>query len=99
MQIAPKHSDAERQSAGHRVEKWLLLDRVALDAAYVAPGHVKRPAAIEPDLADAIGAIGDGAVVAAGVAVKAAAVNRLVKLARPHTRLKQVLEGHRSIVG
>ena len=53
-----------------RVEERLLLDRIALHAADVAPRHVELAVAIEAHLADAERAVGDRALVAAGVAAE-----------------------------
>ena len=39
VQIAAEHSKAVGESPGVRVEKWLLLDGIALDAANIAPGN------------------------------------------------------------
>ena len=82
MQIAAEHPEAEGERAGARVEERLLLDRVALHAADVAPRHVKSSAAIEPHLADAHGAVGDRALVAARVAADPALRDRLDELGR-----------------
>jgi hypothetical protein len=48
------------------VEKWLLLDRIALHSPNVAPWNVERPAAVEANLADAGLAVGNWAAVSAG---------------------------------
>ena len=73
---------------GSDVEERLLLDRVALHAADVAPRHVQRPAPVEADLADAGGAVGQGTGVAAGDAADAPLVERLDQGAGPHGRLR-----------
>ena len=67
---------------GLGVEERLLLDRIALHAADVAPRHVQPPAAIEADLAHAHRALGDRTLVPAGVAADASALDRLDELGR-----------------
>jgi hypothetical protein len=48
------------------MEERLLLDGIALHSRDVAPGNVKRAAAVVADFADAGLAFGNGAAVAAG---------------------------------
>ena len=52
------------------MEERLLLDRIALDAANVAPRHVQPPVSIETDLAHANSAIGNRTLVTARVAAQ-----------------------------
>ena len=77
MQVAAQHAETERQRAGPHVEKRLLLDGVALDAADVAPGDVESPAAVEAHLANARLSLQNGTLVAAGIAPDAGAIQRL----------------------
>ena len=101
VEIAPEHSEAERKGARAGVEEWLLLDWIALHAADVAVGHVQRPAAIEAHLADAKRAVGNRALVTAGVAAQAAAFDPLDELGRglDRSHFEHLGEGrHRSIV-
>src|SRR5436853_4828328 len=67
------------------VEKRLLLDRIALHAAYVSPRHQQAPAFVEAHLADANRALGERTAVPAGVAAKSPVGQRFVELA--HARL------------
>jgi len=63
------------------VKEGLLLDRIALDAADITPGHQESSAAIEPHLADADCALGQGTAVAAGVAAKSTVGQTFVQIA------------------
>jgi uncharacterized protein len=101
MEVAAQHPKAERERAGMGVEERLLLDRIALHAADVPVRHVQDAAAVEAHLADADGALGDGAGVAAGIAAEPAALNRLHELRRRGngSRLEHFREGrHLGIV-
>jgi hypothetical protein len=80
------------------VEERLLLDRIALHAADVAPGDIERAAAVEAHLADASGAVGKGTRVAAGDTANASRVERADQFAGPDGRVEHVLEGHPTIV-
>jgi hypothetical protein len=62
------------------MEEWLLLDRVALDAADIPPWHVQLPALIEPHLADPDRPVRDGAFVSTCVASDTVTTDRLDKL-------------------
>src|SRR5207253_1258962 len=53
VQVAAEHPEAVGQRAGVDVEEGLLLDRVALHAADVAPRHLQASAFVESNLADA----------------------------------------------
>ena len=72
VQIAAEHAEAVGERAGIRVEERLLLDRIALHAADVAPRHAQPAALVEAHLADADRALGQRTAVAAGVAAQAA---------------------------
>ena len=80
------------------MEERLLLDRIALHAADVAPRDVQRAAAVESDLADARGAVGQRTGVPAGDASDAAVVERLDEFAGPNGRLEHVLQRHKDIL-
>jgi hypothetical protein len=60
------------------VEERLLLDRVTLNPAHIAPGGVERSAAVEANFADSCLPIGDGAAMSAGIAANAATVQLFV---------------------
>jgi hypothetical protein len=64
------------------VEERLLLDGIALDSADVAVGDVELAAEVEADFADSGLPFGDGALVSAGVAAQAIAVQRFHQLRR-----------------
>ena len=59
-----------------------LLDRIALHAADIAVWNVQHAAAVEADLADAGGAVGDGARVTARMAAQPATIDRFDELRR-----------------
>ena len=52
------------------MEEWLLLDRIALNSANVAPGNVEFPASVEANFTHAGLAIGNRAAVSAGKAAQ-----------------------------
>src|SRR5580704_319890 len=79
VQIAAQHAEAEGESAGKRVKKWLLLDRVALGSGSVTPGDVECAAAVVADFAYAGLAFRDGTAMAAGEAAHAVVVELVVK--------------------
>ena len=81
MQIAAEHPEAVRQRAGIRVEERFLFDRVALDAADIAPRHAKPAPLVEADLADANRAFGEGTLMPAGVAAQTSVRQHVVQLA------------------
>src|SRR5262249_26471150 len=89
VQIAAKHPETVGERAGVRVEERLFLDRVALDPAHITPGDEQPPAAIEPHLAHADRAVGYGALMAAGVAANAAAVELFDQLRRRLARAQR----------
>jgi hypothetical protein len=66
VQIAAQHAEAVGEGSGTSVEKWFLLDWIALGSGGVSPGDIERSAAIEADFADAGLTIGDGAAMSAG---------------------------------
>jgi hypothetical protein len=79
------------------MEEGLLLDGIALDAAYVPPRDIQFAAAVVADLADAGLAFRDGAGVSAGVAAEAVSVELLDQLGRSlaDVRVEDVFEcGH-----
>ena len=101
VEVAAQHAEAVGQRARPGVEERLLLDRVALHAADVAPRDVELAVADVPHLADAQGPFGNRALVAAGVAAQPPVVDALDQLRRRLVRaLRQhVLEGrHRGIL-
>ena len=53
VEVAAKHPEAVRETTWIGIKERLLLDRVTLNAADVAPGNLKPATAVEPDLADA----------------------------------------------
>jgi hypothetical protein len=65
------------------VEERLFLDRVTLHAGYITPGDVELAAAVEPHLANSGLALGNGALVAAGVTTDTVPFNGLPEVADP----------------
>jgi hypothetical protein len=93
VQITTQHAKAVRERPGISVEERLLLDGIALHAAYVSPRDVKCASAIEAHFADAGLAFGNRAAVPAGKAANAIAVERLVEIAGPNATVKSLTQG------
>ena len=68
VEIAAQHAEGQRVGAGQHVEEGLFLDRVALQAGHVAPGHAQLAVLVEAHLADAAPPGADQAAVPAGQA-------------------------------
>src|SRR5688572_12897638 len=96
MEIATEHAEAVRQRARVGVKERLLLDRIALYATDVTPRHEEAAAAVESHLAHAHRTVGNGALVAAGMAAQAAAIERFDELWRSVARAlgEQFLQLH-----
>ena len=80
VQVASEHAEAIGKGTRNGMEEGLLLDRIALDSANVSPGDIELAAAVVANLADTGLAFGDRALVSAGVAAQAIAVERLDQL-------------------
>jgi len=78
------------------VKEGLFLDGIALHAAHVSPWDKKLAAAVIPDLSNALLAFGDRAVVSAGKAADAVALDGFVKLAFANLLIQNFLEGRHS---
>jgi hypothetical protein len=74
MQITAQHPKAIGQGSGVGMEKWLLLDRIALHAAHVAPGNVKFPSAVVANLANSGLTLRNGTTMSAGKAPNPTAI-------------------------
>ena len=100
VEIAAEHPEAEREGAGPGVKERLLLDRIALNPADVAPRHMEPPASVEPYLAHAHGPVGDWAFVAARVTAEPIPGNGLDELRRCLSRpdLEDLREGGHWII-
>jgi hypothetical protein len=81
VQVASQHAEAVGERAGISMEEWLLLNRVALHSADIAPRHVKLPALVVANLANTGLTFGNGATVSAGKAADSIAFDFLVQLA------------------
>src|SRR6202158_2713963 len=66
VQITAEHAEAVSQCSWMSMEEGLFLDRVALDAANIAPGDKQRSAAVVANLANPGLAFWDLATVPAG---------------------------------
>jgi len=82
VQIAAEHPERVGERARMGMEEGFLFDRIALDAADVAPRHVQPSALDEPYLAHARRPFGDRTLVAAGVAAKATVRDALDEIRR-----------------
>ena len=65
MKIATQHAEAVGESTTKCVKERLLLNRVTLHPAHIAPGGVERSAAVEADFADPCLPVGYGAAMSA----------------------------------
>jgi len=68
MQITAQHPKAIGQGSGVGMKKWLLLDRIALHAAHVAPGNVELPSAVVANFANSGLTLRNGTTMSAGKA-------------------------------
>ena len=93
MEIAPKHSEAVGQGPGISVEKRLLLDGVALNAANISPRDIQRPAAVVTNLANSRLTVWNRTAVAASVTTHTIAIELFVKLALTHVFVNDVTQG------
>src|SRR5205085_1856931 len=64
-----------------RVKERLFLDRIALDAADIAPRHAQTAAVVEANFADPDGALGQRTLMPAGVAAQTSVRQDVVQLA------------------
>jgi hypothetical protein len=80
VQIAAEHPEAVGQRAGMGVEERLLLDRIALHAADVAPRHAQASILVEADFTDADRAFRQRTLMAARVTAQAAVRQDVVEL-------------------
>jgi hypothetical protein len=81
MQVTTEHSEAVGQPTGIGVVKGFLLDGIALKPTDVAPGNVEGAAPVVANLANSGPAVGNRAVVAAGIAAHPVPVELLVESA------------------
>src|SRR5689334_24810026 len=68
MQIAAEHAEAIRERTGIGMEERLLLDRIALHAADIAPWHSQPTAIVETHFTHAHRALRNRALVSTRVA-------------------------------
>jgi hypothetical protein len=79
MQIATEHANAVGQGAGIGMEKWFLLDGIALHPRRISPGNVELAAAIKTNLAHPGLSLRNGAAVTTGEAANAIMAELLVE--------------------
>jgi hypothetical protein len=95
MEIAAQHPEAIRESARIGVKKRLLLDGIALHAAYVAPGNVEGATLVVANLANPGLALRNRTAVSTGVAVDTVAIELLVQLTFAHVLVDDLAQsGH-----
>ena len=80
MKVTAKHAEAVGESPAIGMEERFFLNGIALYAAYIAPGYVKRPSTIETDFADTDLPVCNGTAMSARIAADAVAVELLVQL-------------------
>ena len=95
VQVAAEHPEAEGQGTRNGVKERFLLDRIALHAADITPRRVELSVPDAADLADADGALRNGAAMPAGQAANPLLVDALGELTRSGARplVEHVLEG------
>src|ERR1700676_1324674 len=103
MQIAAEHPETVSERAGMSVEKWLLLDRIALHSGNIAPGNVKRAAMVKTNFADPRLPVGNRAAMSTCIAAHTIAIKLFpecpVALADASVGRKNVLQcGHTCIL-
>jgi hypothetical protein len=79
MKIATQHAEAVGERPRKCVEEGFLLNRIALRASDVSPGHVERSTAVIADLADTSLSLWNRAAVSAGVAAEPIVFQLVVK--------------------
>jgi hypothetical protein len=82
------------------MEKRLLLDRIALHSADIAPRNVESPAAVEANFADARLSVGNRAAVSAGVTAYAVTIELLdqVGVGFSNALIQNVAEGRHAYI-
>src|SRR5438270_14070946 len=93
MKIATQHSEAIGKRPRIGVKEGLLLDRVALHAAYVSPRHVQCPGLVVADFTHPRLALWNRTAVSAGVTTHAPAVNLLVEVSLADVLIQDVTKG------
>ena len=82
MQVAAKHSEAERARAGKGVEERLLLDGIAVGRVHVPEWREQLAVAIEANFADAREPRRNGAAKSASEAFHAIAIERAIEVGK-----------------
>jgi hypothetical protein len=78
MKVTANHAEAVGERPTVRMEERLLLNRVTLHPAYIAPRDVECSLTVEAHFADPGLPIGNGAAVSTGVAPHAVAIDLFV---------------------
>ena len=100
VEIAAEHAEAVRERARMGVEERLLLDRIALDAADVAPRHLQGSTFVESNFADAGRALRYRALMATRVAAQTVPCELFDQLGRRLvcTSRQQILQSGHSVI-
>ena len=99
VQIAPEHSEAVGQRAWMCVKERLLLNRITLNAANVAPRDHQAAVAVIADLADTNRAFRQRTAVAAGITPQPTVGKHIVEVAFAGFARQDISEGrHRRLI-
>ena len=101
MQIATQHAKAVGECSRVSMEERLLLNRIALHSANVAPRNIKSPATVVANFANAGLSVGYRATVSAGITAHTIAIKLFneVGVGLSNTRIEDVAErGHNLIL-
>src|SRR5262249_22756484 len=79
VEITTQHPETVCQSSRISMEKWFLLNGIALQSSNIVPGHIERSTTIESYLAHTGQTIGNGAAMSTGETAYAVAVQFLVE--------------------
>jgi hypothetical protein len=93
VEVASEHAEAVCERARIGVKKRLLLNRIALHAADVAPRDVQLAALVETDFTHADGTLGQRTAMAAREAPKSPVRQPFVELAFPRFAPENLGEG------
>jgi len=93
MQVASQHAEAVRQRARISMEKRLLLNRIALHSAHVAPGNVELSTEVVAHFAYTRLPLGNRTAVPAGKAPHSIAINFLVQIAFADLLIEDFAQG------
>src|SRR4029077_13925907 len=99
MKIATQHAEAVGQRTRIGMEEGLLLDRIALHAADIAPRDVEGSATVVTDLTYTGLPVGDRATMSACVATNTVAIQLLVELTLAHLLIDDFTKSGHGFLG